>query len=346
MTQLNLGTVRMRLAGDYDPGRVYVPVDIVRDPANGSLYVPKVAQVPAGTALNNTFFFDPLLLTVGFAAANHQHAKADITDFNDSDYAAATHSHAVSDVSGLQAALDGKSETGHGHGISDITNLQTALDGLANDVSGALLSTNNLSDLDDASAARASLGLVPGTAAGQIVQLDGSGALPAVDGSNLTGISAASANDAIITISPGTGLTGGGSFTTDQAGNETINIGLGNDVVRSNSNKDITGLHKHRYDLKETTSSGLSSLSVGTSLRALVLSTRSGGLNINNLISQDGITYTIFIPPTVTSLTTSGLPIAWLTPDGAIPQLPDSGYMVLVLTKVNGTIFGGVGNAG
>lgn len=40
----------------------------------------------------------------------------------------------------------------------------------------------------DAAAQRAALGLVPGTAAGQIVQLDGAGKIPAVDGSQLTGI--------------------------------------------------------------------------------------------------------------------------------------------------------------
>ena len=37
------------------------------------------------------------------------------------------------------------------------------------------------------------------------------------DGSNLSGISTASANDALITIVAGGGLTGGGGFTVDQA---------------------------------------------------------------------------------------------------------------------------------
>jgi len=44
-------------------------------------------------------------------------------------FAAASHVHAISGVTGLQAALDGKSATGHGHAIADITGLQTALDG-------------------------------------------------------------------------------------------------------------------------------------------------------------------------------------------------------------------------
>lgn len=38
------------------------------------------------------------------------------------------HGHAISDVSGLQTELDGKSDTGHGHDISDTTGLQGALD--------------------------------------------------------------------------------------------------------------------------------------------------------------------------------------------------------------------------
>jgi len=57
-----------------------------------------------------------------------------------------------------------------------------------------LRSSNNLSDLGSASTARTNLGLGTaatlnaGTSANNLVQLDGSGALPAVDGSALTGI--------------------------------------------------------------------------------------------------------------------------------------------------------------
>jgi hypothetical protein len=40
-----------------------------------------------------------------------------------------TGEQAISTVTGLQAALDGKSATGHGHAIADVSGLQTALDG-------------------------------------------------------------------------------------------------------------------------------------------------------------------------------------------------------------------------
>jgi hypothetical protein len=46
----------------------------------------------------------------------------------DARYAAAVHSHTIANVTGLQTALDGKSDVGHSHAIADVTGLQTALD--------------------------------------------------------------------------------------------------------------------------------------------------------------------------------------------------------------------------
>jgi len=64
---------------------------------------------------------------------------------------------------------------------------------------GDLLAANNLSDVDSVATSRANLGLGSaavldvGTGANQVVQLDGSSRLPAVDGSQLTNLPAASA---------------------------------------------------------------------------------------------------------------------------------------------------------
>ncbi len=78
--------------------------------------------------------------------------------------------------------------------------------GQAGSGTGDLLASNNLSDLDSASSGRNNLGLGSaatlnaGTAANNLVQLDGTSKLPAVDGSQLTGL-----------VAGGPGLNGGGS---------------------------------------------------------------------------------------------------------------------------------------
>jgi len=82
------------------------------------------------------------------------------------------------------------------------------------DVSGALtVSYNNLA------AIRTDLGLVPGTSANQIVQLDGDAKLPAVDGSQLTNLSAGSSL-------PASGLTSG-SLSIDLIPNADGTLDLG-----------------------------------------------------------------------------------------------------------------------
>ena len=84
----------------------------------------------------------------GKAASSHTHTASQISDSSAvgrsvltaadaasarsaMSAAASSHAHAVADVTGLQTALDGKSNVGHGHAISDVSGLQTALDGKA-----------------------------------------------------------------------------------------------------------------------------------------------------------------------------------------------------------------------
>ena len=78
----------------------------------------------------------------GKSDVTHTHIHANLTGLGADDhpqyfnalrgdirYALVGHGHAIADVTGLQPALDGKSNVGHGHIISEVAGLQTALDG-------------------------------------------------------------------------------------------------------------------------------------------------------------------------------------------------------------------------
>jgi len=73
------------------------------------------------------------LVTVGSGLAKNETSGALEVDtaVTDALYTAIGHGHDVADVTGLQAALDGKTATGHGHAVADITGLQDALDAAA-----------------------------------------------------------------------------------------------------------------------------------------------------------------------------------------------------------------------
>jgi hypothetical protein len=59
---------------------------------------------------------------------------------NKPDFSYNGHTHTISQITGLQGALDGKSNNGHGHGIGEISGLQGALDGKSNNVHGHSIS--------------------------------------------------------------------------------------------------------------------------------------------------------------------------------------------------------------
>lgn len=68
-----------------------------------------------------------------FSPSAHTHAQSDVTGL-DAALAGKSdtgHVHGIAGVTGLQSALDGKSDTGHGHAIADTSGLQAALDAKA-----------------------------------------------------------------------------------------------------------------------------------------------------------------------------------------------------------------------
>lgn len=98
------------------------------------------------------------------------------------------HSHAVADVTGLQAALDGKAASGHTHTIANVSGLQAALDGKS--------SLGNTTP--------AALGVAAVGSASTAARSDHVHALP-----TLSALGAASSG---ISITAGSGLTGGGTL--------------------------------------------------------------------------------------------------------------------------------------
>lgn len=96
------------------------------------------------------------------------------------------HDHSISDVTGLQAALDGKSESTHGHPIGKITGLQEALNGKSDtghghkiaDITGLQASLNSklgaTSNAVSASKLAAAFGLTLGGDLTGTVNIDGS----------------------------------------------------------------------------------------------------------------------------------------------------------------------------
>jgi hypothetical protein len=130
----------------------------------------------------------------------------------------------------LLAIVDDVSGTPTTKKIS-VTNLMSAGSG------GDLLASNNLSDLDSASTARTNLGLgtaatqAVGTSASNVVQLDGTAKLPAVDGSQLTNLPAGSVTAAQLrgTDNPHIGAYPNQSFLVIDNPSKSVMLGANSD---------------------------------------------------------------------------------------------------------------------
>lgn len=119
------------------------------------------------------------------------------------------HTHVIADTTGLQTALDGKAATSHTHIIADTTGLQAALDAKLDDSQVSSFALTLLDDVD-AAAARATLGAAAsGSFQTQDPLLDdiaaitpSSGDLFYYNGTNITRLATGTAGNVLIAGTP------------------------------------------------------------------------------------------------------------------------------------------------
>jgi hypothetical protein len=188
---------------------------------------------------------------------------ADFTSGNLKIGGTATQAFTASDAANVSNNTAHSVSTANPHGVT------------ASQVS-ALAISNNLSDVNNVSTARTNLGLGTaailntGTAANNVVQLDSSAKLPAVDGSQLTNLPSASGGKLIIedsgygldNVSSGRGTAGIKSVSLEYSTTGTTFGATGNYSFAGGFNSTASGEYSISFG-RSTTASGDSSFSSG-----------------------------------------------------------------------------------